>query len=158
MELFTSSVFSAGSGQDPAYIDQVLLLPRYGLLAVADAPGGADDGRAGIRIAIDTVRAHVERNDDILQRFRRNPSADLRKRILDFIEEAFAYAAQFVPPGRASKAAGLIKRAVQTGAEVPLGEGLALERELQQQLFLSADSKEGIRAYVEKSKAHFQGN
>ena len=94
MELFTSSVFSAGSGQDPAYIDQVLLLPRYGLLAVADAPGGADDGRAGIRIAIDTVRAHVERNDDILQRFRRNPSADLRKRILDIIEEAFARAAQ----------------------------------------------------------------
>jgi len=94
LELFTSTVFSAGTQQDPAYLDQILILPRYGLLAVADAPGGSEDGRAGIRIAIDTVRAHIERNEDILQRFRRNPTSDLRKRILDIIEEAFARAAQ----------------------------------------------------------------
>ena len=36
-------------------------------------------------------------------------------------------------------------------------EGLALERELQQQLFNSADAKEGIAAYVEKRKAEFKG-
>ena len=29
-------VFSAGTQQDPAYLDQILILPRYGLLAVAD--------------------------------------------------------------------------------------------------------------------------
>ncbi len=94
MELFTSSVFSAGDRRDAVYIDQILLLPRHGLLAVADAPGGGEDGRAGVRIAIDTVRTHVERNEDILQRFRRNPAAELRKRILNIIEEAFARAAQ----------------------------------------------------------------
>ena len=68
------------------------------------------------------------------------------------------YAARFVPPGKAAKAVGRIKRAVQTGAEVPLEAGLALERELQQQLFQSADAKEGIAAYVEKRKAVFKGN
>lgn len=94
MELFTSSVFSPGDRRDGVYVDQILLLPRHGLLAVADAPGGGEDGRAGVRIAIDTVRTHVERNEDILQRFRRNPAPELRKRILNIIEEAFARAAQ----------------------------------------------------------------
>lgn len=36
-------------------------------------------------------------------------------------------------------------------------EGLSLERELQQRLFTSEDSKEGLSAYVEKRKANFQG-
>ena len=54
-------------------------------------------------------------------------------------------------------AVGHIKRAVQTGAELPLSAGLALERELQQQLFQSADAKEGISAYVQKRPARFQG-
>ena len=44
---------------------------------------------------------------------------------------------------------GRIKRAVQTGWELPIESGLALERELQQQLFTSEDAREGIRAYVE---------
>ena len=48
-------------------------------------------------------------------------------------------------------------RAVQTGAEQSLEAGLALERELQQQLFQSEDAKEGIRAYVEKRAAQFKG-
>ena len=68
-----------------------------------------------------------------------------------------AYAAQFVPPGRAARAVGLIKRAVQSGAEIPLESGLALERELQQQLFQSEDAREGLAAYVEKRKAAFKG-
>jgi enoyl-CoA hydratase/carnithine racemase len=37
-------------------------------------------------------------------------------------------------------------------------EGLALERELQQQLFLSNDAREGISAHVEKREPRFQGN
>ena len=61
----------------------------------------------------------------------------------------------FCPPGRASFAVGRIKRAVQTGLEVPLGEGLALERELQAELFASADAREGIDAYVAKRIANF---
>ena len=50
-----------------------------------------------------------------------------------------------------------IKRAVQTGWELPLEAGLALERELQAKLFASDDAKEGIRAFVEKRPAAFQG-
>lgn len=70
---------------------------------------------------------------------------------------ALAYARGFCPPGRAAMAVGRIKRAVQTGSELPLAAGLALERELQQQLFQSADAKEGIGAYVQKRPARFQG-
>src|SRR2546428_800786 len=67
-----------------------------------------------------------------------------------FWEQVVLYAKQFCPPNKASKAVGLIKRAVQSGAEVPFESGLTLERELQQQLFQSDDAKEGIAAYVEK--------
>lgn len=52
---------------------------------------------------------------------------------------------------------GLIKRAVQTGAEVPLAEALGLERELQQQLFLSKDAQEGMAANREKRSPVFEG-
>lgn len=74
-----------------------------------------------------------------------------------FMAAVKAYARQFVPPGRASKAVGAIKRAVISGAEVSFGEGLALERELQQQLFQSVDASEGLTAYAEKRKPVFQG-
>ena len=52
---------------------------------------------------------------------------------------------------------GRIKRAVQSGLEAGFGEGLALERELQQQLFQSDDAREGIRAHLEKRPAVFTG-
>ena len=51
---------------------------------------------------------------------------------------------------------GRIKRAVCSGIEMPFGEGLALERELQQQLFQSEDAHEGLAAYVEKRTPHFK--
>src|SRR5207245_2468303 len=75
----------------------------------------------------------------------------------DFWEQTMLYAKQFCPPHKASKAVGLIKRAVQTGAEIPFESALALERELQQQLFQSEDAKEGIAANVEKRMAEFKG-
>jgi enoyl-CoA hydratase len=67
------------------------------------------------------------------------------------------YARQFTPPNKASKAVGRIKRSVQSGLEAAFGEGLAIERELQQQLFQSDDAKEGLTAYVEKRPAKFSG-
>jgi enoyl-CoA hydratase/carnithine racemase len=74
-----------------------------------------------------------------------------------FWERVLEFAGQFVPPNKAAKAVGLIKRSVQSGAEVAFSEGLALERELQQQLFQSEDAKEGLTAYVEKRKPSFAG-
>jgi enoyl-CoA hydratase/carnithine racemase len=68
-----------------------------------------------------------------------------------------AYAQQFVPPAKASKAVGHIKRAVQSGLEMSFADGLAVERELQQRLFESADAREGIAANVEKRKPEFTG-
>jgi enoyl-CoA hydratase len=67
------------------------------------------------------------------------------------------YAWTFCPPNKAARAVGRIKRAVQTGWEIPIESGLALERELQQQLFQSEDAKEGLSAYTEKRKASFTG-
>ena len=63
----------------------------------------------------------------------------------------------FCPPHKASLAVGLIKRACQTGAEVGLEQGLALERELQQRLFQSADAREGIEAFTARRKPVFRG-
>lgn len=74
-----------------------------------------------------------------------------------FLEQVLTYARQFTSPARAAHAVGRIKRSVQTGAEIPLESGLALERELQQQLFQSEDAKEGIDAYVNKRKPNFKG-
>jgi enoyl-CoA hydratase len=72
-------------------------------------------------------------------------------------DRVMEYAWSFCPPNKASKAVGRIKRAVQTGWEIPIEAGLAVERELQQQLFLSEDAKEGLAAYNEKRKAEFKG-
>src|SRR2546421_5666510 len=75
----------------------------------------------------------------------------------DFMKQVTEYARQFTTPNKASRAVGGIKRAVQTGAEIPFESALALERELQQQLFQSEDAKEGLDAYVNKRKAEFKG-
>lgn len=74
-----------------------------------------------------------------------------------FWDDVMAYAKQFCPPNKASRAVGRIKRAVVSGAEIPFQEALALERELQQLLFTSEDAKEGIAAYVGKRQPEFKG-
>jgi enoyl-CoA hydratase len=75
----------------------------------------------------------------------------------DFLEAVLDYAKQFTPPHKASRAVGRIKRAVQSGLEAGLGEGLALERELQQLLFQADDAREGIAANLEKRPPRFSG-
>jgi enoyl-CoA hydratase len=56
-----------------------------------------------------------------------------------------------------SRAVSLIKRSVLEGVELPLVGGLALERELQNRLFVTEDAKEGLAAFVEKRKPSFKG-
>ena len=74
-----------------------------------------------------------------------------------FWDDVVAYARQFCPPNKASRAVGRIKRAVVTGSEVGFAEALGIERELQQLLFTSEDAKEGLKAYVEKRQPEFKG-
>ncbi|MGB5526163.1 MAG: enoyl-CoA hydratase-related protein, partial [Gemmatimonadota bacterium] len=75
----------------------------------------------------------------------------------DFFEAVMDYARGFVPPNKASRAVGRIKRAVCSGVEVPFSEGLAIERELQQLLFQGSDAREGLNAYIEKRSPEFTG-
>ncbi len=76
----------------------------------------------------------------------------------DFEDQIHQYATSFCPPNSASKAVGRIKRSVQSGAEVPFESALAIERELQQQLFQGDDAKEGLAAYIEKRKPEFSAS
>ena len=73
-----------------------------------------------------------------------------------FLAQVLSYARRFTPPSAAAKAVGNIKRSVQTGAELPFQDALAIERELQQLLFQSEDAREGLAAYVEKRKPQFK--
>jgi enoyl-CoA hydratase/carnithine racemase len=75
----------------------------------------------------------------------------------EFVDRIVEVAKGYCAPGRAAMAVGHIKRAVQTGGELPLEYGLALERELQAKLFSSDDAREGMNAFVEKRKASFTG-
>ncbi len=74
----------------------------------------------------------------------------------NFFEQVTEYARQFLPPNKAARAVGRIKRAVCSGLEMSFDQGLALERELQQHLFQSEDAHEGLCAYVEKRAPNFK--
>lgn len=56
-----------------------------------------------------------------------------------------------------SLAHGLIKLSMKQGLAGTLAEGLAYERANQSLLFQSADAQEGLKAFLEKRKAAFQG-
>ena len=72
-----------------------------------------------------------------------------------FAKDVHAYAVALAHgPARA---VSLIKRSVVEGIELPLTGGLALERELQNRLFVTEDAKEGLAAFVEKRKPSFKG-
>ena len=73
----------------------------------------------------------------------------------EFRAQITDYAKQFCTPNKAPMAVGHIKRSVQSGADLSLQDGLALERELQSLLFKSQDAKEGLAAYNEKRVAKF---
>ncbi len=75
-------------------------------------------------------------------------------------KESFAHDVQAYATALAhgpARAVSLIKRSVMEGVEEPLTSGLALERELQNRLFITEDAKEGLAAFVEKRKPNFKG-
>ena len=67
--------------------------------------------------------------------------------------EAIASTIAGMPP----LAVQAIREAVRLGADVPLDTALALERRLFERLFDSHDQEEGMRAFVEKRAAVYQG-
>jgi enoyl-CoA hydratase/carnithine racemase len=66
----------------------------------------------------------------------------------DLLEEASALAARFADG--AVLAQGLAKRAVDEGSELPLAEGLQLERELFVEVFKTRDAATGVRSFLER--------
>jgi enoyl-CoA hydratase len=75
-------------------------------------------------------------------------------------KESFAHDVQAYASALAhgpSRAISLIKRSVVEGIEMPLTAGLALERELQNRLFITEDAKEGLTSFTEKRKPNFKG-
>ena len=74
-----------------------------------------------------------------------------------FMEKVREYARGFGPPHRAPKAVGYLKRAVQTGGDLPAAAAQALERELERLLFQSDDAREGLGAYLGKRPPEFRG-
>ena len=75
----------------------------------------------------------------------------------EFMTQVLDYAGQFTLPNKAVLAVGNIKRSCQSGPEMAFEYHLALERELQAELFGSSDAKEGIAAYVNKRVPNFTG-
>ncbi len=76
------------------------------------------------------------------------PQADLRAKTVEYAQ-SLANGAGF--------AMGRIKWAVQQGIEMPLGDGLAFERKMAEEVFLSEDAKEGLNAFSNKRAAKFSG-
>jgi enoyl-CoA hydratase len=74
-----------------------------------------------------------------------------------FLHRILEYAHAFTPPAKAAFAVGRAKRSIVSGLEMGLEQGLALERELQQELFVTDDAKEGLAAFTAKRKAVFRG-
>lgn len=76
------------------------------------------------------------------------PSAELSAKTMEYAA-TLARGAAF--------ALGRIKLAVNEGSEMPLSDGLAHERKMTEQVFLSEDAQEGIAAFVGKRKPEFKG-
>ncbi len=73
----------------------------------------------------------------------------------DLLEGTMTYARKLA--SGATLAIGRIKQAVMEGMDMPLDEAFALERDLMEPLFDSADGQEGIGAFAEKRQATFTG-
>jgi len=76
------------------------------------------------------------------------PAEQLEEKTLEYAEKLAT---------GATKAIGNIKLAVNEGTEDGLDRGLARERELVEELFLSEDGREGLAAFAEKRPPVFKG-
>ncbi len=74
-----------------------------------------------------------------------------------FWEETMAYAKQFVPPNKASKAVGRAKLAARLALETSIHEGIVIEHETLAQLYESKDAREGVGAFLSRRQAVYTG-
>jgi enoyl-CoA hydratase/carnithine racemase len=74
-----------------------------------------------------------------------------------FWEETLQYARQFCPPNKASMAVGRIKLAARAALEVGIHEGILIEHETLQQLYVSKDAREGVSAFLQRRQAKYEG-
>ena len=72
-----------------------------------------------------------------------------------FDAEVMAFAAKLA--SGPTMAQGYIKLSVNNGLETSLTQGLTIERAHQNQLFVSDDAAEGLKAFLEKRAANFSG-
>ena len=147
-EHLTTVVTSSGQVTPKTYSN--ILAQGYGQITDITVKEGDQVKRGDILLKIDSIQPKADAEaqeygivNDIFERE-------------GFMENIMEYARQFTPPNKAAKAVGRIKRAVQTGWEIPMESALAVERENQQILFQSEDAKEGLAAYVEKRPAVFK--
>jgi enoyl-CoA hydratase len=85
-------------------------------------------------------------------------AAGLVARVLpsdDFLDAALVVAAEI--GGKSPLALRMAKEAVNHAYELPLAEGVHLERRLFNMLFATEDQKEGMAAFVEKRAAVWKG-
>jgi PPM family protein phosphatase len=91
MEIVTALVPDRGT---PDTRHDAMIATRSGLMAVAHSLDPSADETAACRMALGALRAHVERHEDLLDRFRRTPVSELRERVLTLVEEAVGHAAR----------------------------------------------------------------
>jgi enoyl-CoA hydratase len=72
------------------------------------------------------------------------------------LEEARKMAKKILAKGPVAIAKS--KRAIHEGLEMTLKEGLRLEAKLFSELFETSDTKEGVKAFIEKRTPHFEGH
>lgn len=90
----------------------------------------------------------VAREQGILDRVL--PAADFRDAVVEM-------ARGYCPPRFPSRAVSVLKRSLGAGADLPLDQALAAERELIHQLHHSQDAREGLAAALEERTPAFQG-
>jgi enoyl-CoA hydratase/carnithine racemase len=76
----------------------------------------------------------------------------------DFWDETLKFARQFCPPNKASMAVGRIKLAARASIETGIHEGILIEHETLQQLYVSKDAREGVAAFLQRRQATYTGS
>ena len=74
-----------------------------------------------------------------------------------FWDDVYGFAMQFLPPNKAPLAVGRIKLATRAALETSITEGILVEHETLQQLYMSEDAKEGVNAFLSKRQAQYKG-